>query len=50
MKHEERHAVGMWLVAAFLGGFGVLYWAADVLTRDDAAPPRPPVEHVDSLR
>ncbi len=27
MKHEEKHAVGMWLVVAFLGGFALLYWA-----------------------
>lgn len=42
MKHEERHVVGMWLVAAFLGGFAVLVWWAGGLRRDGAEPPPPP--------
>ena len=48
MKHEERHALGLWLVAAFLGGFAVLYWGADLLRRDDAPATPPPVEQADS--
>lgn len=49
MKHEERHAVAMWLVAAFLGGFAVLYWAVGRFLGDAGAPPpHPPVEVRDS--
>ncbi len=48
MKHEERHALGLWLVAAFLGGFAVLYWGAGLLRRDDAPATPPPVERTDS--
>ena len=50
MKHEERHAVGMWLVAAFLGGFAVLVWWAGGLRRDGGeAPPPPSIERSDSV-
>lgn len=49
MKHEEKHAVGMWLVVAFLGGFALLYWAVGRFAEEDGrAVPRPPVELRDS--
>ncbi|MBV9774224.1 MAG: hypothetical protein JO040_09765 [Gemmatimonadetes bacterium] len=50
MKHEERHAVAMWLVAAVLGGFAVLYWAVGRSRGDGTPPPRPPVEIRDTTR
>lgn len=31
MKHEERHALGLWLIAAVLGGFAIAVWASRVL-------------------
>ncbi len=49
MKHEEKHAVGMWLVAACLGGFALLYWTVGRLHREGGGPPpRPPEEIRDS--
>lgn len=49
MKHEERHAVGMWLVAALLGGFAVFAWATGRLgnPREEL---QPPVEVEDTAR
>lgn len=40
MRHEERHALGLWLIAAVLGGFAVAVWAARVLRPE---PEREPV-------
>jgi hypothetical protein len=49
VKHDEKHAVGMWIVAAVLGGFAVLYWGADLLERGgEADGPRPGIEAPDS--
>ncbi len=48
MRHEEKHAVGMWLVAAFLGGFALLYWAMGRTGDGEGAAP-PPVELRDSV-
>lgn len=50
MKHEAKHAVAMWLVAAFLGGFALLAWWVGTLERDAGGPaPRPGVERRDSV-
>ncbi|HEX7241415.1 MAG TPA: hypothetical protein VF263_14155 [Longimicrobiaceae bacterium] len=49
MKHEEKHAVAMWLVVAFLGGFALLYWAVGRFGGEDRQVPRPPVELRDSV-
>lgn len=41
MKHEERHALGLWLIAAVLGGFAVAVWAARVLRPEPEREPVP---------
>ncbi len=49
MKPEEKHAIGMWLVAAFLGGFALLLWWVGRLDREAAVPAPPPaIERRDS--
>ncbi|HEX2188780.1 MAG TPA: hypothetical protein VHG51_07755 [Longimicrobiaceae bacterium] len=50
MKHEEKHAVAMWLLAAFLGGFALLAWWVGSAGREEGVPaPRPGIERPDSL-
>lgn len=49
MKHEEKHALAMWLVAAFLGGFALLAWWVGIVEDADVPAPRPGIERPDSL-
>jgi hypothetical protein len=35
MKHETRHAIGLWIVAAVLGGFAVAAWVSRTVDGDE---------------
>jgi hypothetical protein len=49
VKHEEKHVLGMWLVAAFVGGFAMLLWWVGTLERGGGGDvPPSPVEAYDS--
>ncbi len=48
MNHEERHALGLWLIAALIGGFALFAWATGRLGERDATPAAP-AEQSDSV-
>ena len=51
MTHEERHALGLWLVAALIGGFVLYAWWSERTASDRTPPPVPdlPVDSIEGL-
>lgn len=41
VPHEERHALGMWLMVLVLGGFAAVVWAVGTRRGPTPAPPAP---------